>query len=128
MFLFSWKKIYKISGGQVGTIYLIVKMLVEQQIPKNKYDRIYKYYNKDYTGQCFLVNPKALFDNAYKYDTKEVVQYIALASFRRYSEYLATNKTTLAFLESPVSKELIIKNRLLKLENDEIHFLYEKSS
>jgi hypothetical protein len=128
MFLFSWKKIYKISGGQVGAIYLITKMLIERQVPKNKYDRIYKYYNKDYTGQCFLVKPKDLMDNAHKYTIKEVVQYIALASFRRYSEYLATNKTTLALLESPVSKELIIKNRLLTLENDEIHFLYEKSN
>ena len=128
MFLFDWKKIYKKTDGKIGPILLVVKMLVYNQIPKNKYDKVYKYYNTDYSGQSFLQNPDILLENAYKFSPKEIVQYIALASFRRYSEYLATEKTTLDLLESPISRELIEKNRLLSIDYlNQIHFLYEKS-
>jgi uncharacterized protein (DUF924 family) len=103
-------------------------MLVYKQIPKNKYDDIYKYYGTDFSGQSFLQNPEILFDNAYKYSPKEIVQYLALASFRRYSEYLATQKTTLSLLESPLGIDKIKQNRLLDIDIfNEIHFLYENS-
>ena len=128
MFLFSWKKIYKNTGGNVGSIFLVFDMLVKNKVPKNKYDRIYKFYDKDYSGQCFIENPNKLLDNAHKYTHKEVVQYVALASFRRYSEYLSNQKTTLSLVESPVDYEIIQKNRLLSIDiHSEIHFLYEKS-
>jgi hypothetical protein len=127
VFLFDWKKIYKKTNGKLGPLYTVFKMLVRGEVPKNKYDRIYKYYNVDYSGQSFLLNPDTLLDNAHKYTTKEIVEYIALASYRRYSEYLATKKTTLSLLESPVGKDKINKNRLLSIDtNGEIHFLYEE--
>lgn len=128
MFLFDWKKIYKKTDGKVGPILIVFKMLVYKQIPKNKYDDIYKYYGTDFSGQSFLQNPEILFDNAYKYSPKEIVQYLALASFRRYSEYLATQKTTLSLLESPLGIDKIKQNRLLDIDIfNEIHFLYENS-
>ena len=128
VFLFDWKKIYKKTDGKIGPMLLVFKMLVYNQVPKNKYDKIYKYYNIDYSGQSFLLNPDILFDNAYKFDPKEIVQYIALASFRRLSDYLTTQKTTLDILESPIDRDLIEKNRLLSIdEYNQIHFLYEKS-
>ena len=127
MFLFSWKKIHQISDGQVGTVFLIFSMLVRNTIPKNKYDPLYKYYGKDYLGQSFLIRPELLLENAHKYTYKEIAHYIALASFRRYSEYLANKKTTLSLLESPVGKDIINQNRLLSIdEYNQIHFLYEE--
>lgn len=128
VFLFDWKKIYKNTNGRIGSILTVFRMLVRNEVPKNKYDRIYKYYGKDYSGQSFLLNPDRLLDHMHKYDPKEIVEYIALASFRRYSEYLATQKTTLSLLESPVGKDKIENNRLLSIDKyGEIHFLYEKS-
>lgn len=128
MFLFSWKKIYKISGGSVNTIFLIFKMLVNSEIPKNKYDPIYKYYEKNYSGQSFLVSPKKLLEVAFKYKRKEVVEYIVLASYRSYTDYIMYGTLTLDVIHSPLPLNKLKNNRLLHIENNKIHFLYEKST
>ena len=128
MFLFSWKKIYKISGGSINTIYLIFKMLVNSEIPKNKYDPIYKYYQKNYSGQSFLVSPKKLLEVAFKYKRKEVVEYIVLASYRSYTDYIMYGTLTLDVMHSPLPLNKLKNNRLLHIEDNKIHFLYEKST
>lgn len=128
MFLFSWKKIYKISSGQVSTTYLILKMLMKGQIPKNKYDPIYKYYGKDYSGQSFLKNSKDLLENCHKYSKKEVVEYVALASYRLYSDYLMFGTLTLPVRTSPLPLNKLKQNRLLRIEDGNIHFLYEEAN
>lgn len=128
MFLFSWKKIYKISGGSVNTIFLIFKMLVNSEIPKNKYDPIYKYYQKNYSGQSFLVSPKKLLEVAFKYKRKEVVEYIVLASYRSYTDYIMYGTLTLDVMHSPLPLNKLKNNRLLHIEDNKIHFLYEKST
>ena len=128
MFLFSWKKIYKISGGSINTIYLIFKMLVNSEIPKNKYDPIYKYYEKNYSGQSFLVSPKKLLEVAFKYKRKEVVEYIVLASYRSYTDYIMYGTLTLDVMHSPLPLNKLKNNRLLHIEDNKIHFLYEKST
>ena len=128
MFLFSWKKIYKISGGSINTIFLIFKMLVNSEIPKNKYDPIYKYYEKNYSGQSFLVSPKKLLEIAFKYKRKEVVEYIVLASYRSYTDYIMYGTLTLDVMHSPLPLNKLKNNRLLHIEDNKIHFLYEKST
>lgn len=128
MFLFSWKKIYKISGGSVNTIFLIFKMLVNSEIPKNKYDPIYKYYQKNYSGQSFLVSPKELLEVAFKYERKEVVEYLVLASYRSYTDYIMYGTLTLDVMHSPLPLNKLKNNRLLHIEDNKIHFLYEKST
>lgn len=128
MFLFSWKKIYKNSGGSVDAIYLIFKMLVRGEVPKNKYDPIYKYYNKDYTGQSFLKDPEDLLENAFKYKRKEVVEYLALASYRSYTDYIMYSTITLDVINSPLPLHKLKKNRLLYLNpSNQIEFRFEKS-
>ena len=129
MFLFSWKKVYEISAGSIPTIFLIFKMLVNSEIPKNKYDPIYKYYDKDYSGQSFLVNPQDLLYNAFRYKRKEVVEYLVLASYRSYTDYLMFGTTTLKVLNSPLPLHKLKQNRLLRIDSeDNIHFLFEKST
>ena len=128
MFLFSWKKIYKNSGGSVDAIYLIFKMLVRGEVPKNKYDPIYKYYNKDYTGQSFIKDPEDLLENAFKYKKKEVVEYLALASYRSYTDYIMYNTITLDVINSPLPLHKLKQNRLLYLNpSNQIEFRFEKS-
>ena len=126
MFLFNWNKIFSEADGNLREINLIFKMLVERQIPLNKYDKIYKYTNMDFTGVSFLVHPEVLLYNQYKYDNREVCQYLALASIRSLADYLAFGTTTVDLMEVPISSELYYDNRLLYIENDSLHFLYEE--
>lgn len=126
MFLFCWKKILKESKGSVNATFIILEMLIKGLVPLNRKDKFYPYYDKDYTGLSFLANPKALMTNAFKYSKKEVVEYVALASFRRYADYLTYNTITLSLIESPIGKDLIKQNRLLRLEGETIHFLFEE--
>ena len=126
MFLFSWKKIYKKSGGSVNTIFMIFEMLAKGSIPKNKYDPIYRYYDEDYSGQSFLVNIDDLLENAFRYTRKEVVEYIVLASYRPYSDYLMHGVTTLNVINSALPIDKLKQNRLLHIQDGEIHFHYEE--
>ena len=101
-------------------------MLATSTIPYNKYDKIFKYANINFKGESFLAHPDILLYNAYKYDYSEIAQYLALASLRPRSDYLATGKTTLDSILCTVAPELFIENRLLTTEKNEIHFLYEE--
>ena len=107
----------------------IIKMLSESRLPKNKYDPIYRYADVDFSGQEFLVHEDVLLYNLYKYSYEVVALYIALASVRNYADWIATGDTTLPTIYSPVelTDSLILKtDRLLRVEGDKIHFLYEE--
>ena len=101
-------------------------MLVKSQVPRNKYDPIYKYSYKDFAGDSFLLHGEMLLYNSYKYTQKELCIYYALASLRSTAEYFATQKTTLDTLHCPVPLETINDNRLLIISSNEITFIYEE--
>tara|TARA_B100000768_G_scaffold178686_1_gene194897 strand:- start:15 stop:347 length:333 start_codon:yes stop_codon:yes gene_type:complete len=103
-----------------------MEMLVKKQLPKNKYDRIYKYSNKNFTGSSFLLHGDMLLYHSYKYTHRELAIYYALASLRNYAEYITSHKTTLDPLHCPVDLDLIKDNRLLIVLPDEITFIYEE--
>jgi hypothetical protein len=126
MLLFDWKKVYDTAEGNIATCNLIMEMLVNQQIPKNKYDRIYKYSNKKFTGSSFLLHGDLLLYHSYKYTSKELCIYYALASLRSYADYIASYKTTLDSLHCPVPLEQLNDNRLLIIDDKEITFIYEE--
>ena len=48
MFLFDWQKICTHAEGKVVNTVRIFRMLVEKQVPKNKWDKIYKYSQIDF--------------------------------------------------------------------------------
>jgi len=73
-----------------------------------------------------MLHPDVLLFNSYKYTTRDISVYYALASLRSLPEYLVSQKTTLDVLHLPVPLETITENRLLVLEGDDIHFLYEE--
>lgn len=126
MFLYNWNKIFSEANGSLREINRIFKMMVEHQIPVNRYDKIYKYSTINFIGESFLVHPDVLLYNAYQYDLREISQYLALASVRSLADYLAYGKTTVDLLEVPVSQELYYDNRLLYVEDGHLHFLYEE--
>ena len=77
MLLYNWKKIFETAEGNSFAVFLIFRMIVTASVPGNKYDRIYKYSNTNFTGESFLVHPDVLLYNAYKYEYSEIAQYLA---------------------------------------------------
>ena len=131
MFLFDWQKICIHAEGKVVNTVRIFRMLVEKQVPKNKWDKIYKYSQKDFSGESFMLHPDILLHHSYKYTYREIAQYIALCSLRSHAEYEATKQVTLDAILAPgdgANPFLVLEtNRLLTLDEDEqIHFLYEE--
>lgn len=128
MLLFNWKAIFNETSGDPKEIIRIFRMLTEKRVPINRYDVIYRYQVKNFTGQSFLVHPERLLYNGYKYTYREMAMYIALASYRPLADYLATSRITIdPFIVSDEILHYINDNRLLKYKDDEIHFLYEGS-
>lgn len=125
MLLYSWKKILRQSGGSSKRILTILKAMTQRELPRHVYDPVYKYYYMDFSGNSFLVNPGRLLIHRYEWRDKELADYIGLASFRNTGEYLATGKVTLDLSHSPLGQDAINKNRLLRIDRGEIHFLYE---
>jgi len=130
MLLYDWQKIYDVSDGSVLEIFKIFEMVTNNLIPQNRKDVLYKYRKHDFTGTSFLVHPDVLLYNAYKHTYRDIATYLASASIRSISEYLATETTTLELLHVPFANLLvdnINSNSLLRLDdNNLIHFLYEE--
>jgi len=126
MFLYDWKKIFDTAEKSPYVIYIIFRMMVEKQIPKNKYDKIYALSQKDFVGESFLLNPEALIFNSYKYTYREIAQYLALASLRPYADYLATGKLSLDLFTVEIDQGLFNENSLLYTVDNELYFLYEE--
>jgi hypothetical protein len=126
MLLFDWKKVFDTADGNIAACNLIMEMLIKSQIPRNKFDPIYKYSHKNFAGTSFLAHGDFLLFNSYKYTSKELCIYYALASLRSHADYIAYNKTTLDSLHCPVDLEEINDNRLLIVLPDEITFIYEE--
>ena len=129
MFLYDWNKIFEASNGNPLLIYLIFKMMAQRTIPKNRRDRLYRFAGLNFRGESFLVHPDLLIYHSYKYEHREIAQYLALAAHRPYADYLATGKTTLDYRTVEyIDKDYIDNNRLLHMGDDQqIHFLYEEA-
>ena len=127
MLLFNWNEIMKVSKGDVGEIIQILRIITYKIKPKNYYDKTFKFYKYKFGGSSFILNPKDLLEHGRGFSDKEVAEYAGVASFRNYHEYLKTKDTTLDFLMSPISEEIITKNRLLELKDGRVHFLFEET-
>ena len=127
MIYFDWKKILEASNGNVADIITIMRIITFRITPKNYYDKTFRFYEKSFHGSSFLVNAEDLLQEGRAYSDKEVAEYVGVASFRNYYEYKKTKDTTLDFLMSPISEEIITKNRLLELKDGRVHFLFEET-
>lgn len=128
MFLFDWVKIYDASQGNVVEIVRIFRMIVEKQLPKNKYDPIYRYSQKDFSGISFMLHPDVLLYHSFKYKYREVAQYISLCALRSSADFISTQDPSLDVVLMPgLSPEKIIENnRLLEIDDDKVYFRYEE--
>jgi hypothetical protein len=126
MLLYDWNKIFDVTKGNPSAIYLIIKLLVNKEIPRNNYDKIFKYANLDFSGDCFLVHPDILLYHSYKHSFRDIAQYIALASLRPLADYLATGDKTLDLLTCEVDRELFNDNSLLHIKKNRVYFKYEE--
>lgn len=126
MLLYNWQKIFEEANGDASNVFRIFKMIVTDQLPINKYDKIYKFSHLTFLGQSFLVHPDVLLYNSYKHSHVEIAQYLATASLRSVTDYFATGKTALDIQRLEIEPTYIYENSLLDIEDDEVIFLYEE--
>ena len=127
MFLFNWKKIYNEAEGSSVKCLEILDMMVYKKVPYNSYDPIYKYRNKSFSGDSFLLQPEILLENGFRYAPREIAIYVALAARRKLADYLAFGEKTLSARHAPQLDKLIEENRLLYITSGGIHFIYEEA-
>lgn len=128
MFFYDWPKIYNASQGSVIEIVRIFRMIVEKQIPKNKYDPIYRYSQKNFSGISFMLHPDVLLYHSFKYKYREIAQYISLCALRSSADFISTQDPSLDVILLPgLDPEKIIENnRLLIIDEDKVYFRYEE--
>ena len=128
MILYNWKKILKETNGKVSDIVAILYILTyKKEPPINRKDRRFKFWQKSFHGDSFLVNPEPLLIQRTRYSDVEIAQYAGIASLRNYFEYQTNKDTTLDLLHFTGSEDIIKNNRLLWIEDDRIHFKLKKS-
>jgi len=130
--MYNWNKIYDIAGGSAVEVSRIVRMIVQKQVPKNKFDPLFRYAGEDFSGESFLIHPDMLMYNAYKHSYKDIVQYLALASMRPIADYLATGILTLPIESTGMPAEIVHayaqQSDLMGIQNGSVLFRYEEMS
>ena len=127
MILYNWKKILKETNGKVGDIVAILYILTyKKEPPINRKDRRFKFWQKSFHGDSFLVNPEPLLIQRTRYSDVEIAQYAGIASLRNVFEYQSRKDTTLDLLVYTGKQDILTKNRLLRVENGRIHFKFEE--
>jgi len=121
MIRYSWKKIYKKTGRSSKAIVEAFRI----HVTKRTRDKYNKYLWADFTGDSYMLNPYELLTFSFKYTAKQLAQYIILASYRNYIDYKLLRDKTLDIRLSPITKKQLLKNPLLTIENNKIHFYYE---
>ena len=128
MIKYNWEKIFRETNGDSTSILTIVHLLTYKRIPASKKDKTYKYFGKSFVGDSFLLNPRQLLAERRNYSNKEAAEYIAVASYRNYFNYNRTGETTLELIHLPVTTTIVNRNRLLRIENGLVHFLFEDNA
>jgi hypothetical protein len=128
MIKYNWEKIYRETKGDSVSILTIIHLLTYKRIPASRKDKTYKYFGKSFLGNSFLLNPRQLLAERKNYSNKEAAEYIAIASYRNYFNYNKTGETTLELMHLPVNTTTVNRNRLLRIENGLVHFLFEDNA
>ena len=128
MIKYNWEKIFRETNGDSTSILTIVHLLTYKRIPASKKDKTYKYFGKSFVGNSFLLNPRELLAKRKYYSNKEAAEYIAVASYRNYFNYNRTGETTLELIHLPVETTIVNRNRMLRVENGLVHFLFEDNA
>ena len=127
MIKYNWAKILTVTEGDSNSIVLIVHMLTYPRVPSSYRDPTYKYYGQSFEGFSYLLNPEKLLTERLKYTNREAAEYVAVASYRNYLEYMNTGDAKLHLIDFPLFEEIINNNRLLHMEDGTIHFKFEEA-
>jgi len=128
MIKYNWEKINSETNGDSTSILTVIHLLTYKRIPASRKDNTYKYFGKSFVGDSFLLNPRQLLAERRNYSNKEAAEYIAVASYRNYFNYNRTGETTLELIHLPVTTTIVNRNRLLRIENGLVHFLFEDNA
>jgi hypothetical protein len=128
MIKYNWEKIFREAKGDSVSILTIIHLLTYKRIPASRKDKTFKYFGKSFLGDSFLLNPRQLLAERKYYSNKEAAEYVAVASYRNYFNYNQTGKTTLELIHLPVETTIVNRNRLLRIENGLVHFLFEDNA
>jgi hypothetical protein len=128
MIKYNWEKIYNETNGDSTSILTVIHLLTYKRIPASRRDKTYKYFGKSFVGNSFLLNPRELLAKRQYYSNKEAAEYIAVASYRNYFNYNRTGETTLELIHLPVDTTIVNRNRMLRIENGLVHFLFEDNA
>ena len=128
MIKYNWEKIFREAKGDSVSILTIIHLLSYKRIPASRKDKTYKYFGKSFLGDSFLLNPRQLLAERKYYSNKEAAEYIAVASYRNYFNYKQTGETTLELIHLPVETTIVNRNRLLRIDNGLVHFLFEDNA
>lgn len=129
MLLYDWGRIFTAAEGNPSTCIRIIKMMTHKEVPKNKYDPIYRFSQTNFSGSSFLVYPDVLLYHAYRYPSRDIAIYLALASLRSFAEFKVNGKITVDILACPINPFEHLaepQSRLLYIQDESIHFLYEE--
>ena len=126
LILYNWPKIVSNSNGRVSKMLEILSHLTFKLLPVNEEDFRFNISQENWSGDSFLLNPSKIFIHRHQFKSREIAEYVALASLRSYAEYKATRKTTLSLIECPVEQVQIKDNRLLSFCNNQIYFCWEE--
>ena len=126
LILYNWPKIVSKSNGRVSKMLEILSHLTFKLLPVNEEDFRFNISQENWSGDSFLLNPSKIFIHRHQFKSREIAEYVALASLRSYAEYKATRKTTLSLIECPVEQVQIKDNRLLSFCNNQIYFCWEE--
>ena len=124
--LYDWQKIVRLTKGRARHIVLVLDMITNGTKPKSNQDIRLLYQGRDFKGNSFLLNPEQLLQYRHCYSDKEIAEYLALASYRSYPEYIITGDASLSMIKSPVTMNKLNSNRLLTVKSNRIYFLYEE--
>lgn len=125
MILFDWNRVYKHSNKSARRLLSIIRYITYRPIPQDLKDINYQLSLIDWSGLSYLINPEPLFENRADYWDASIVQYIALASLRNYSDYRTLGKTTLDLYIIEGKEEKIKHNSLLFIKDGQVHFKFE---
>ena len=126
LILYNWPKIVSKSVGRVSKMLEILSHLTFKLLPVNEEDLRFNISQENWSGDSFLLNPSKIFIHRHQFKSREIAEYVALASLRSYAEYKDTRNTTLSLLECPVEQVQIKDNRLLSFCNNQIYFCWEE--
>lgn len=123
MLFYDWPKIKKHSNKKVQIVRAIFFSIMED--PEKCIFR-QRYSNIDFLGDSFILRPDLLQQEFHFGNHIEAANYLMLASYRNFAEYLVTGDLTLSTdsIKIPINK--LKQNSLLDIQGTDIYFKLEK--